>query len=104
MATSTDSRREQMLAELWAMTPAQRIEAMNANRLSFAQLRAWTARRPHEVPAGASGEFVWIERLTPEYAEAEDAPAGLAPVLPLARDRAADDADAKTPPQRRRAA
>lgn len=57
---------------LWAMTPAERVEAMCAGELALVQLCKWTSRRPLEVPL-LGGEFSWIVMKTPEWAEAGDA-------------------------------
>jgi hypothetical protein len=64
---------------LWAMTPSERIAAMRAGELSYAQLCEWSARRPDEVPrlqTGSSfaGEFEWLAAFIPELAEADDTP------------------------------
>jgi hypothetical protein len=55
-------------AQLWAMSPAERIAAMNEGRLSLTQLTAWSARRPSEVPL-IGGEFAYIAMYDPEYCE-----------------------------------
>ena len=51
------------------MSPGERVRAMWAGELSFAQLREWSARRPQEVPT-LGREFAWIAIFTPEWAEA----------------------------------
>ncbi|MGA2928441.1 MAG: hypothetical protein ABSG43_21095 [Solirubrobacteraceae bacterium] len=55
-------------AALWAMTPAQRIEAMWAGRLTLSQLTEWSGRRPDEVPT-LGGELAYIVMRTPEWDE-----------------------------------
>ena len=64
-------RRERGSRQLWAMTAAQREAAMWRGELTFAQLREWYARAPHEVPL-LGGELPWIAILTPEWAEADE--------------------------------
>lgn len=64
-------RRERRSRQLWAMTGAQREAAMWRGELTFAQLREWYARAPHEVPL-LGGELPWIAILTPEWAEADE--------------------------------
>jgi hypothetical protein len=58
------------LAALWAMTAAERVEAMWRGELSLAQLCKWSSRRPDEVPL-ISGEFAWIVIRTPAWADAD---------------------------------
>ena len=55
-------------AALWAMTPAERIEAMWAGRLTLSQLTEWSGRRPDEVPR-LGGELAYIVMRTPEWDE-----------------------------------
>jgi hypothetical protein len=63
--------REQQLAALWAMSPAERIAAMWRGDLTLYQLTRWSSRAQHEVPL-LGGEFAWIVMRTPEWAEAAD--------------------------------
>ena len=63
-----DPRREEESRALWSMTPAERVTAMRAGRLTGEQLSEWARRRPHEVPR-LNGEFEFIAILTPEVAE-----------------------------------
>lgn len=56
---------------LWAMTPAQRQQAMWAGELTQSQLYEWASRTPREVPL-IDGEFAFIAALTPEVAELEE--------------------------------
>lgn len=63
--------RDAQLQRLWSMTPAERVTAMRAGRLTPDQLSAWARRRPHEVPL-LNGEFEFIAITTPEVAEADD--------------------------------
>jgi hypothetical protein len=53
---------------LWAMTPAQRVAAMYRRELTYGQLAAWAAARPHEVPL-LDGEFWFIAVDTVDVAE-----------------------------------
>jgi hypothetical protein len=55
-------------AALWTMTPAERIEAMWAGRLTLSQLTEWSGRRPDEVPR-LGGELAYIVMRTPEWDE-----------------------------------
>jgi hypothetical protein len=55
-------------AQLWQMTTSQRVDAMYVGRLSLAQLTAWSARRPDEVPL-IGGEFAYIAMRDPEWCE-----------------------------------
>lgn len=57
---------------LWTMTPAQRVAAMYRRELTYGQLAAWAASRPHEVPL-LDGEFWFIAVSTPESAEPDRA-------------------------------
>ena len=50
------------------MTPEQRVEAMNHDRLTQGQLLEWSRRRPDEVPK-IGGEFAWLVRQTADWAE-----------------------------------
>lgn len=63
-----DPTRDERLARLWDMTPAQRVAAMHRGELSLEQLAAWTRARPDEVPL-LNGEFAWIAAHTPEIAD-----------------------------------
>jgi hypothetical protein len=56
------------LRSLWQMTVEQRIAAMRRGELSRAQLSAWSARHPEQVPQ-LHGEFEWIAIRTPEVCE-----------------------------------
>jgi hypothetical protein len=60
--------REQQLAALWAMSPAERIAAMWRGDLTLYQLTRWSSRAQHEVPL-LGGEFAWIVMRTPEWDE-----------------------------------
>lgn len=62
---------ERQLAELWAMTAAERVAAMWEGRLTNFQLGKWSGRHPDEVPR-LGREFAWIARWTPEWCEATD--------------------------------
>ncbi len=64
------SKREQE-SRLWAMTPAQRIDAMRRGRLTFWQLHHWARHAPHEVPT-LNGEWEFLAAHTPEVAERKD--------------------------------
>jgi hypothetical protein len=55
-------------AELWAMTKTERIEAMNAGRLSLAQLAEWSGARPDQVPR-IGNEFAWLVIHDPVWCE-----------------------------------
>jgi len=57
------------LQDLWAMTAAQRVEAMWRGQLTLRQLSKWSSRAPGEVPL-LGGEFAWIAMRMPEWAEA----------------------------------
>jgi len=57
-------------AQLWRMSAAERVAAMNAGRLSLDQLCEWSRRVPREVPR-IGGEFAWIIWTTPEWVEAQ---------------------------------
>jgi hypothetical protein len=67
--------RAEMSARLWAMTPAERVEALHAGRLTFPQCFEWARRRPDEVPL-IDGEFAFIAAFTPEVAEVTAAKGG----------------------------
>ena len=54
--------------ELWAMTKTERIEAMNAGRLSLAQLAEWSGARPDQVPR-IGNEFAWLVIHDPVWCE-----------------------------------
>lgn len=58
------------LQALWAMTVAERVEAMWRGHLTLRQLCKWTSRAAHEVPLLGS-EFAWIVMRMPEWAEAD---------------------------------
>jgi hypothetical protein len=77
-------------AALWAMTPAERIEAMWAGRLTLSQLTEWSSQRPDEVPR-LGGELAYIVMRTPEWDEPHVARDTNVVQLPLRRrnDRAA---------------
>ena len=64
-----DPEREEESRALWAMTPAERVTAMRAGRLSGRQCSEWARRRPKEVPL-LNGEFEFIAAFEPEAAEA----------------------------------
>jgi hypothetical protein len=76
-ALRAQAHRAEQSEALWAMTRAQRVEAMWRGELSYFQLCEWSARRPHEVPriptditpSGEPGEFAWIVMQTPEWCE-----------------------------------
>jgi len=61
------------LDALWAMSAAERVQAMWRGELSLFQLAKWTSRRPAEVPL-LEGEFAWIVIRTPGWAETEERP------------------------------
>lgn len=52
-------------SRLWAMSAAERVEAMRAGELSISELAEWSRRAPREVPL-LDGEFEWIARTMPE--------------------------------------
>jgi hypothetical protein len=60
-------------ADLWAMTPEQRVGAMWGGRLSLLQLTEWSRRTPREVPL-LNGEFAYIVIRTPEWLDAPGQP------------------------------
>ncbi len=66
-----DPTHEELLNQLWSMTPTERVTAMYAGRLTLDQLGAWSRRYPKEVPL-LNGEFWFIAITTPEIAEADD--------------------------------
>ncbi len=47
------------LARMWAMTPAQRLQAAQTGRLTLAEMLRWASRAPREVPL-INGEFFFI--------------------------------------------
>ena len=53
---------------LWAMTCAERIDAMWRGELTRRQLCRWSSRAQHEVPL-LGGELAWIVMHTPDWAE-----------------------------------
>ncbi len=55
-------------AALWAMTPAERIDAMWNGCLTLSQLTEWSGRRPDEVPR-LGGELAYIVMRTPGWDE-----------------------------------
>jgi hypothetical protein len=63
--------RERQLDALWAMTFAERVDAMWRGELTLSQLTSWSSRAQHEVPL-LGGEFAYIAMRTPEWAEAAD--------------------------------
>ncbi len=67
-ALAAKRTREEAMAFLWEMTPAEREAAMWRGDLSFDQCCAWAQRAPHEVPR-INGEFAFIAVTTPEVAE-----------------------------------
>ena len=62
--------REEAMAHLWEMTPAEREAAMWRGELTLDECGAWARRAPHEVPL-INGEFAFIAIFTPEVAEAD---------------------------------
>ena len=71
-ALSPDPLGENESEDLWALTRAQRQQAMWNGALTLFQLREWTARAPHQVPT-LGREFAWIVMRTPEWDEIADA-------------------------------
>lgn len=69
---------------LWAMTPAQRADAMWRDALSLPQLCQWSSRRPAEVPL-LGREYAWIIKHTPEWDEAAEQHANNVIDLPIER-------------------
>ena len=67
-----DADFEEQKRRLWALTRAERIEAMRAGRLSLRLCLHWASLAPHEVPI-LNDEFEFIAHLTPEAADATDA-------------------------------
>jgi hypothetical protein len=63
--------RERQLDALWAMSTAERIDAMWRGDLTLFQLTSWSSRAQREVPLLA-GEFAYIVMRTPEWAEVAD--------------------------------
>ena len=47
---------------MWAMTPAERVQAAEQGQLSLGEMLQWARRAPHEVPV-VDGEFFFITRL-----------------------------------------
>ena len=72
--TITDQRpqsleqRDARLGGLWQMTPAQRIAAMRAGKLTLEQCAAWAARFPDQVPL-LNGEYEYLAAAIPEVCE-----------------------------------
>jgi len=50
------------LARMWAMTPAQRLQAAQTGRLTLAEMLAWARRAPNEIPV-VDGEWFFITAL-----------------------------------------
>jgi hypothetical protein len=61
----TDEQKDELLA----MTPAERVDAMLAGRLTLGQQAFWSRRREAEVPM-IGNELAYIARYDPEYCEA----------------------------------
>src|SRR3954451_14971120 len=53
---------------LWAMTAAERVQAMRAGQLSLRLCLHWASQRPDEVPV-LDGEWEFIAISTPEVAD-----------------------------------
>jgi hypothetical protein len=47
---------------MWAMAPAERVQAAEQGQLSLGEMLAWARRAPGEVPV-VDGEFFFIARL-----------------------------------------
>ena len=47
---------------MWAMTPAQRLQAAQEGQLSLGEMQRWAALAPREVPL-VNGEFFFIAAL-----------------------------------------
>ena len=47
---------------MWAMAPAERVQAAEQGQLSLGEMLQWARRAPHEVPI-VDGEFFFITRL-----------------------------------------
>ena len=47
---------------MWAMAPAERVQAAQQGQLSLGEMLQWARRAPHEVPI-IDGEFFFITRL-----------------------------------------
>ena len=47
---------------MWAMAPAERVQAAEQGQLSLGEMLQWARRAPHEVPV-VDGEFFFITRL-----------------------------------------
>ncbi len=62
------SERDARLEPIWQLTPAERVEAMRAGRLTMEQCCAWAARHPSQVPL-LNGEFEFIAAFTSEACE-----------------------------------
>ena len=69
---TTDAER---LQRMWAMTPAQRVQAARDGQLSLGEMQRWAARAPNEVPL-VNGEFFFIAALLADNETAIEAPAG----------------------------
>lgn len=54
--------------DLWALSHAQRQEAMWNGALTLFQLCQWASRAPSEIPT-LGREFAWIVMRTPEWDE-----------------------------------
>jgi hypothetical protein len=50
------------LAQIWAMTPTQRLQAAQRGRLTLAEMLRWSARFPNEIPL-VDGDFFFIAAL-----------------------------------------
>ncbi len=50
------------LAQMWAMTPAQRLQAAQRGRLTLGEMLRWSARFPNEAPL-VDGDFFFISAL-----------------------------------------
>lgn len=71
-ALSPHALRERESDELWALSRAQREEAMWNGALTLFQLCEWTSRAPAEIPT-LGREFAWIVMRTPEWDESPQA-------------------------------
>lgn len=47
---------------MWAMQPAERVQAAEQGQLSLGEMLQWARRAPYEVPV-VDGEFFFIARL-----------------------------------------
>jgi hypothetical protein len=63
------------LERMWAMTPAQRLQAAQRGQLSLGEMLRWGSRAPREVPL-VNGEFFFITALLADHESALDLPAG----------------------------